>query len=330
MVIKKKKRIRINESKYWKKWKISWNFLSVVTILLAYFENRLVKSIESVDNSTYHKFLLIYLLYLIIVYFSGFFLSLKVKKFSGHFAQLNFLIGILLCVQDLLTEKLSILSLPYFVSFAQILDQIKEDRILLFQSTISSLILWLISFFIGTLIGVVLGILIGRYRQFSYWSLPFLKVIGIIPAAAWMPITMVILPNSFLAEIFLIVLAVWFPVAFMTIGGVQSILPTYFESALTLGFSEKRIIKKIVIPGALPNIFIGIFTAIGLSFTMLVISEMIGAKVGLGWYINWAKSTGNYSQVYAAITIMAILFSLIFSIINKLQEFVLRWRQTVN
>ncbi len=166
----------------------------------------------------------------------------------------------------------------------------------------------------------------GRYRQFNYWAFPYLKVIGIIPAAAWMPLTMVIFPTSYMAEVFLIAFSVWFPVAFMTIGGVQGISKDYFESAKTLGFSEFQIVRKIVIPGALPSIFIGVFTAMGLSFTMLVISEMIGAKVGLGWYINWAKGVGNYTQVYAAIAIMALLFSVIFAVINKVEARLLRWR----
>ncbi len=316
--------------KYWKSWKISWNLFSLVTIVVAYLENIWVPSQELVDNGAYRFFLGAYLIYLLGAYGLGWLVKGRIRLYGGHFAQLNAALGILLIFQDLITGKWAIIKLPFFVSFAQILDQIKVDQKLLIASTWSSLGLWLISFVIGTLIGVVLGLLMGRYRQFNYWSFPFLKVIGIIPAAAWMPLTMVIFPTSYMAEIFLIAFSVWFPVAFMTIGGVQSISKAYFESARTLGFSEFQIIRKIVIPGALPNIFIGIFTAMGLSFTMLVISEMIGAKVGLGWYINWAKGVGNYTQVYAAIVIMAILFSVIFSFLNKLQEHVLRWRDRTN
>lgn len=316
------------QTKYWKPWRLTWNVLSLVTVAAAYFENVTVHSQELVNNGAYKGFLAAYFGYLLIVYGIGSITKGKIRLYSGHFAQLNALLGVVLIGQDLLTEKFAMIKLPFFVSFAQILDQIKTDQKLLIASTWSSLGLWLVSFIVGTLIGVVLGLYMGRYRQFNYWSFPFLKVIGIIPAAAWMPLTMVIFPTSYLAEIFLIAFAVWFPVAFMTIGGVQSISSDYFESARTLGFSEFQIMRKVVIPGALPNIFIGIFTAMGLSFTMLVISEMIGAKVGLGWYINWAKGVGNYTQVYAAIVIMAILFSVIFSFLNKLQEYALRWRKS--
>lgn len=314
------------ERNYWKKWSIGWNVFSVLTIVLAYLENALVPTQETVDNRYYHWFLVAYIAYLIIVYVIGQVTHGGVRSYSGHFAQLNSSIGILLIIQDLITEKFALMALPFFVSFAQILQQIHEDAKLLWESTLSSLGLWAVSFVVGTLLGVFLGLFMGRYRQFNYWAFPYLKVIGIIPAAAWMPLTMVIFPTSYMAEVFLIAFSVWFPVAFMTIGGVQGISKDYFESAKTLGFSEFQIVRKIVIPGALPSIFIGVFTAMGLSFTMLVISEMIGAKVGLGWYINWAKGVGNYTQVYAAIAIMALLFSVIFAVINKVEARLLRWR----
>ncbi|WP_300560229.1 ABC transporter permease [Companilactobacillus sp.] len=319
-----------NQTTYWKSFSQTWNVISLLTVVVAFLENLFVPAQEFVNNRAYTWFLIAYFAYLVIVYGIGTFVHGKIRLYSGHFAQLNASIGILLIVQDLLTEKFAVIKLPFFASFAQILDQMWTDHALLWASTWSSLGLWLISFVIGTVIGVILGLFMGRYRQFNYWAFPYLKVIGIIPAAAWMPLTMVIFPTSYMAEIFLIAFAVWFPVAFMTIGGVQSISSDYFESAKTLGFSESQILRKVVIPGALPNIFIGIYTAMGLSFTMLVISEMIGAKVGLGWYINWAKGVGNYTQVYAAIVIMAILFSVIFSLLNKIQGYVLRWRDQSN
>lgn len=323
---KRQSRIADLTVKYWKKWDYRWNLLSIVAVGAALLENLLVPAQELVNNTVYRYFLVLYGLYLIGIYLYGRFVSFKAHFYAGHFAQLNTVLGILLIAQDLLTEKFARFALPFFVSFAQILDQISEDHQLLWESTESSLGLWLISFIIGTLVGVSLGLAMGRYRQANYWAFPFLKVIGIIPAAAWMPLTMILFPTSYSAEVFLIVFSVWFPVAFMTIGGVQGIPTAYFESAHTLGFSEWRIIRKVVIPGTMPSIFIGMYTALGLSFMTLVISEMMGAKVGLGWYINWAKGTGNYTQVYASIAIMALLFSIIFSLLTTVQEKVLRWR----
>lgn len=323
------RKLYLLKQEYWRGWHPVWNGVNLIVLIIAILENHFIKTEEPVNNTAYQWFLGIYLIYLVIMYGLGAISSGHIHYYAGHFAPLNTSLGILLIIQDLLTEKFQILHLPFFVSFAQILDQMRNDALILWKSTLSSLGLWFFSFVIGTTLGVVLGILMSRYLKFNYWAFPFLKVIGIIPPVALMPIVLVVAPNNFLAEIFLIVFAIWFPVAFMTINGVQGISKSYFESAKTLGFSESRIIRKVVIPGAMPSIFNGIYTSMGLSFTMLVISEMMGAKIGLGWYINYAKSVGNYPQVYAAIVIMAILFSIIFALINRFRMRILNW-QTSN
>ena len=138
---------------------------------------------------------------------------------------------------------------------------------------------------------------------------------------------MFIFPSSFYAQIFLIVICVWFPVAFMTSSGIENLPKSYFEAAKTLGAKDDFLIFNVAILGAMPSIFIGIYTATGLSFATLVVSEMIGAKAGLGWYINWAKGWSNYAKVYASIIIMAIVFSIVMAIIFKIRDKVLVWQK---
>jgi NitT/TauT family transport system permease protein len=150
---------------------------------------------------------------------------------------------------------------------------------------------------------------------------------GVIPVTAWIPIMMFIFPSSFYAQIFLIVLCVWFPVAYMASNGIVNIEKSYFEAARTLGANERFLIFKIAIPGAMPSIFTGIYTATGISFATLVVSEIIGAKAGLGWYINWAKSWSNYAKVYASIIVMAVVFSIVMAIIFKIRDRVLIWQK---
>jgi NitT/TauT family transport system permease protein len=187
--------------------------------------------------------------------------------------------------------------------------------------------LLLLGFIIGVALGIGTGVLIGWYKKWSYWLFPGIKIMGIIPATAWLPIAMILFPSSLYAGIFLIVISVCFPVAFMTSVGIANIQNSYFEAARTLGASERFLIFRIAIPGAMPSIFTGIYTAMALSFTTLVVSEMIGAKAGLGWYINWAKGWSNYAKVYASIIIMAIVFSVVMNLMFKLRDRVLIWQK---
>lgn len=235
--------------------------------------------------------------------------------------------GLLVALWDTLSTKLNILPLPFVPGPAQIISVMKEDWSTLLLSTAYSVRLLAVGFVIGSIIGIVLGVLIGWYQKWSYWMFPVIKFMGVVPATALIPIVMIIVPSSFYAGVLLIVIAVAFPVAFMTGVGIANVQKTYFEAARTLGADERFLIFRVAIPGAMPSIFTGIYTATGISFATLVVSEMIGAKAGLGWYINWAKGWSNYAKVYASIIIMAIAFSIVMAIIFRVRDRVLRWQK---
>jgi len=86
---------------------------------------------------------------------------------------------------------------------------------------------------------------------------------------------------------------------------------------------------RIAIPNAMPSLFTGIMNAAAFSFTTLIVSELIGAKAGLGYYINLAKTWGNYTMVYGAIIIIAVEFSLIIKAIVFIKTKVLRWQKGI-
>jgi len=251
----------------------------------------------------------------------------KARERLYHYSQYILSLGLILILWDFFTQKSDILPLPFFPSAGQILQVIVEDRQKLLLSTFYSLRLLVVSFAIGTASGLATGIFLGWYRDVGYWVFPTVKIMSVIPATAWIPVAMIIFPTSFGAEVFLIVLSVWSPVAYMTATGIAGVPKAHIEAALTLGADERFLLFRVAVPGAMPSIFIGIYTATGLSFATLVVSEMLGAKAGLGWYINWAKSWSNYAAVYASIVIMALLFSVVMDLIFKLRDRVLVWQK---
>lgn len=311
---------------HWKDKSKIWPLLQILIYIVALSVNILLPNEQLVNMKSYRIFIFLVIVFFTFRYILGFF-SLKIKNINNHQAQLYFVIGVIITLWDLLTSKSNYLPLPFFPSIGQILQAMSEDYQALLISTAYSLRLLVVGFLLGTLVGLLSGVLIGWYKQWNYWLFPVIKVMGVIPATAWIPITMFIFPSSFYAEVFLIVLCVWFPVAYMTSSGIQNIQKSYFEAARTLGAKESFLIFKIAIPGAMPSIFTGIYTATGVSFATLVVSEMIGAKAGLGWYINWAKGWSNYSKVYASIIVMAIIFSIVMAVIFKIRDRVLIWQK---
>jgi NitT/TauT family transport system permease protein len=162
----------------------------------------------------------------------------------------------------------------------------------------------------------------------KYWK-PFSKawrILAVLSYAAALAVN-VLMPDTFSTAVALVAISAWFPVAFTTARGIRSIDKSYFEAASTLGAGRGVMLRKIAVPGAVPSIFTGISTATGIAFSTLVVSEMIGARGGLGYSINMAMGWMNYAGVYAAIVIMAISFTLVLAVINAVKSRLLVWQR---
>ncbi len=239
----------------------------------------------------------------------------------------RFAIGLVVALWDILGTKLLLLPQPFFPGPARIIESFLIEGGYILQNTMYSLRLFTVGFAAGVAFGVGTGILIGWFPKVYYWVYPVLKITGVIPAVAWMPFALTLFPTPFSAAAFLIVICAWFPVAFLTAQGIASTPRVHFEVAKTLGAKTAYLVFHVAIPHAMPQIFTGISTANGFAFTTLVMSEMMGQPGGLGYYINASKVWSAYYKVFAAIIVMAILFSAIMKIIGRIQGGVLRWQR---
>src|SRR5205814_4110318 len=138
-----------------------------------------------------------------------------------------------------------------------------------------------------------------------YWGMPLLKVIGPVPATAWIPLAMVLSPSARLSAIGVIALAVWFPVTMLTVSGISNTRTSYLDVARTLGATRWYLIFRVATPAAMPNIFVGLFMGLGASFLTLVVAETVGVKSGRGRYVSWAQCWAGYGNVDAALSLIA-------------------------
>jgi NitT/TauT family transport system permease protein len=230
---------------------------------------------------------------------------------------------------ELITVKWNWMALPYFMGPDTVLGSMIEDREILFESTQQSLKLLLSGYLVGVTAGLISGVLMGWFRLFRYWGMPVLKLIGPIPATALIPLAMTLTSDSFSAATGLIGFAVWFPVTMLTASGIANVRLSYLDVARTLGAGRFYLIFRVAIPAALPNIFIGLFMALGASFLTLIVAETVGVRAGLGWYVLWQQGYMEYDKVYAALLIMAVFFSTIMTLLFKLRDWVLKWQKGV-
>lgn len=266
----------------------------------------------------------------IVIYSAVFILSLKINMLWIKYRNKAILLTaafLLLTVWDLATLKSALLRLPFFPGPDKVLHVFASDWQLLLTCVAHSFRLLLSGYVLGALMGLVTGVCMGWYQRANFWISPLLKIIGPIPATAWLPIAMVSFPTSFSASVFLIALAVWFPVTVMTSSGIANVGKAYFEVAKTLGGDQRYMIFKVAIPAAAPMIFIGLFMGMGASFLTLVAAEMLGVKAGLGWYINWAQGWAEYHKVYASLIVIAMIFSSMITLLFKIKDRLLSWQK---
>ncbi|MBT1179668.1 ABC transporter permease [Bifidobacterium vespertilionis] len=252
--------------------------------------------------------------------------SADVARFRER-AQFRFAAGLALALWDVTGTKLQTLPQPFFPGPSKVIEPFLTDGDYIALNTFYSVRLFAAGFIVGVFLGVVTGVIIGWFARAYYWVFPVLKITGVIPAVAWMPFALTLMPTPFIAAMFLLVICSWFPVAFLTAQGIQSTPKMLIEASRTLGADTPYILFHVAIPNAMPSIFTGIGMANSLSFLTLVISEMMGQPGGLGYYIDQAKSWSAYNEILTAIVVMAVLFSLIMKLIELVRGHVLRWQK---
>ena len=253
--------------------------------------------------------------------------SARIRKWMRHMCPILGVATLAAGGWELVTSCLGLLPLPYFPGPEAVIAALVHDAGLIFESTWHSLFLLLGGYAIGTCLALITGVIIGWFPHARYWGMPLLKVIGPIPATAWIPLAMVVAPSAMFSAVGLVALAVWFPVTMLTASGISNTRTSYLDVARTLGANRLYLIFRVAIPAAMPNIFIGLFMGLGTSFLTLVVAETVGVKSGLGWYISWAQGWAEYGKVYGALVIMAAFFSTIMTMLFKLRDRVLVWQK---
>lgn len=279
-----------------------------------------------------HPYFLYFLGLLAVVYgilFIVSFISAKLDEKISYKAPLIAGTAVLITVINLITSKYALLPVLFFPCLDRVFGVFATDYELLIQCILASGQLLLRGFLAGGILGFLTGILIGFNKKASYWISPFMKFVGPIPPTSWSPLVLSLFTTTYSASVFMVALAVWFPITLMTSSGIQNVNNSYFEVASTLGSGKLNRIFKVAVPAAMPSIFLGIFYATCSAFVTLVTAELLGADAGLGWYLNWEKSMMLYANVYAGLILIAVICTLVITLVFKIKDQVLVWQRGV-
>lgn len=235
--------------------------------------------------------------------------------------------GIWLALWELTTAKFGWLPKPFFSPPHGLLNVYVTEAPRLLVCIGYTLRLWSLGFISGIIVGYAVGVALGWSKRFSYWGMPILKLIGPMPATAWIPCTFFFFPTTFAASVFIVALASGIPVTILTSSGVASVNRSYYDVGRNLGAGDWYLVSKIAIPASVPHVFVGLFMGLYYSFAVLVVAEMLGAKYGLGWYIQFQTAYSGYANVYATLIIMALICAGLVKLLFVARDRLLSWQK---
>jgi NitT/TauT family transport system permease protein len=176
-------------------------------------------------------------------------------------------------------------------------------------------------------VGSALGIFMAISRPVNAMLGPLVELFYPMPKSALIPVTVLWLGFGDGSKILLIFLGCMLPVTIGAYNGARGSDQHLIWSARSMGARGLRMIWDVVVPSALPELLNGVRTALALSFILLVSSELIVARQGLGNLIGYLGANGSYEAMFAVVLTVAFIGFLADRIYQAVVERVLRWRE---
>ena len=182
-----------------------------------------------------------------------------------------------------------------------------------------------LAFLAAIAVAIPLGLFMGQIRALERALDPILQFFRQTSALALYPVFILLLGLGELSKVFVIFWATIFPLLLSTIGGVKEVDAKLIEMARVYGASRLQIFRRVVLPGALVSIFVGLRLSATMALLMLIASEMIGANQGLGFQVMNAQFNFQIPLMFAAIFLLAAFGLAANYSIVLLQRSLCRW-----
>ncbi len=179
---------------------------------------------------------------------------------------------------------------------------------------------------LGVSVGIGTGVLIGLFSFARAGLVPLVAAIFPIPKIALLPLFVIWFGIDEGSKYALIALGTFTPMVVATYGAVDNVDRTLIRMAQSFGLSWLSIVRKIVLPGAMPGILSGLRISLAIAIILLVAAEMLGAEYGIGAYVLEAGSLYDLNRLFAGVVVLSVLGVLVSAAISLLERHLLRWR----
>ena len=181
-------------------------------------------------------------------------------------------------------------------------------------------------FLLGSMAGAALGVLMGLSERAEQYLYPSFKALSQVPVLGWLPLAMMVLGIGESLKVVIIASASLVPVAVNTLKGIRGVPRQYIEVARAYKFTHAQLLRKVVLPGAVPSIFVGIRYGLTQAWLSLVTVELLASSEGLGFLIVWGRQLFQLDLVLAAILVVGLVGLCLDKGLAAIEERLLRWQ----
>lgn len=196
----------------------------------------------------------------------------------------------------------------------------------LVEHTLTSLGRIAIGFTVGAVPGLVLGIAMGLSRLVRAALKPVVGALYPVPKTAIFPLLLLVFGIGEPSKYAIVAIGVFFLVLINTMAGVLGIEPVYLDVGRNFGAGRFEVFRTIALPGALPLIFTGIQLAWGNALILIVVAEILGARSGIGYFIQNSYQTFQVERMYAGLLVISFIGYASFLALDELERRLIPWK----
>lgn len=193
------------------------------------------------------------------------------------------------------------------------------------ENLISSFSLLIPGILIAATLGILLGVPMGRIKSLHRTMNPIFNAISPLPATLLTPYAIRIFADFRKASIFIIAFGTFWPIFNATMNGVMTIDKRYLDKAATVEIKGMQRLMRVTLPGASPQIFTGMISAMRTSFILLVVAEMYGVSAGMGFYVQRYAGMGSFTQAALGFVVLSLSLVSFLQLFERFKRKMLHW-----
>ena len=186
-----------------------------------------------------------------------------------------------------------------------------------------------LGFLLGGIPAVIIGISMGISRPMRALIDPLISATFPIPKSALLPFILLIFGLGEMSKVVMVAIGVFFPIAINATAGVLQINQIYLDVGKSFKASRWDTFRTIALPGALPFIMTGVKLSAGIALILIAVTEMVGAKSGIGYMIWSAWEIFAVPKMYVGLFTIALIGFAVTFLLREVERWVIRWKPDV-